>query len=111
MIDHLLLKMAIRMTTAQNYEYKTNGCNNLWYPTIRFTAYFTQLDCFQVSLGDRGIGTSDRVKTMAAGAQMWQSKMFTEDQMVAWENRTPATQTWTELQTYFTEKCLERKQY
>jgi hypothetical protein len=64
-----------------------------------------------VSLGDRGIATSDQEKTMAAGAQMWQSKMFTEDQMVAWENRTSATQRWTELQTYFTEKWLERKQY
>jgi hypothetical protein len=50
-------------------------------------------------------------KTMAAGAQMWQSEMFTEDQMVAWENRTSATQTWAALQTYFTEKWLERKQY
>ena len=47
---------------------------------------------------------------MAAGAQMWQSEMFTEDQMVTWENRTSATQTWTELQTYFTEKWLEQKQ-
>ena len=42
---------------------------------------------------------------------MWQSEMFTEDQMVAWENRTSAMQTWAELQTYFTEKWLERKQY
>ena len=75
------------------------------------TAYFTQLDRFQVSLGDRGIATSDQEKTMAAGAQMWQSKMFTEDQMVALENRTSATQTWTELQTYFTEKWLEQKHY
>jgi hypothetical protein len=31
--------------------------------------------------------------------------------MVAWENRSSATQTWAELQTYFTEKWLERKQY
>jgi hypothetical protein len=48
---------------------------------------------------------------MAAGAQMWQSEMFMEDKMVAWENRTSATQTWAALQTYFTEKWLERKQY
>jgi hypothetical protein len=27
MIDHLHLKMAIRMTSAQKYEYKTNGYN------------------------------------------------------------------------------------
>jgi hypothetical protein len=37
--------------------------------------------------------------------------MFTEDQMVAWENRPAINQTWTNLQTYFTEKWLERHQY
>jgi hypothetical protein len=48
---------------------------------------------------------------MAAGAQMWNSEMFTKDQMVAWENKTVAQQTWAMLQTYFTDKWLERKQY
>ena len=110
-IQHLRLKTAIRMMTAQKFEYKTNGYNNLWDTTTSITVYFTQLDCFQVSLGDHGIATSNQDKTMAAGAQMWQSKMFTEDQMVAWENRTPASQTWTDLQAYFTKKWLERKQY
>ncbi len=61
-------------------------------------------DWFQVSLGDHRIATSDAEKTMAAGAQMWQSEMFTEDQMVAWENKTAAQQTWAKLQTYFTKK-------
>jgi hypothetical protein len=79
--------------------------------TTSITAYFTQLDRFQVSLGDRGIATSDDEKTMAAGAQMWKSEMFTEDQMVAWESKTAAQQTWAALQTYFTDKWLERKQY
>ncbi len=60
------------------------GYNNPWDPTTSITAYFTQLDCFQISLGNRGIVTSKAKKTMAAGAQMWQSKMFKEDQMVAW---------------------------
>ncbi len=41
---------------------------------------------------------------------MWQSKMFTEDQMVAWENKTVAQQTWVNDQTYFTKKWLECKQ-
>ena len=48
---------------------------------------------------------------MAAGARMWESEMFTEDQMVAWENKPAVDQTWTNLQTYFTEKWLERRQY
>ncbi len=29
-IDHLCLKTAIKMTTAQKHEYKTMGYNNLW---------------------------------------------------------------------------------
>jgi len=87
MIDHLRLKTAIRMTTAQKFEYKTNGYNTPWDPTTSITAYFTQLDHFQVSHGDRDIATSEQEKTMAAGAQMWQSENFTEDQMVAWTMR------------------------
>ena len=104
MIKHLRLKMAIKMTTAQKHQYRTMGYNNPWDPTISITAYFTQLDRFQVSLGDHGIATSEDEKTMAAGTQMWNSKMFTEDQMVAWENKTAAQQTWAALQTYFTDK-------
>ncbi len=42
---------------------------------------------------------------------MWQSKMFTVDQMVAWENKPTAQQTYAALQAYFTEKWLECKQY
>jgi hypothetical protein len=49
--------------------------------------------------------------TMAAGARMRESKMFTEDQMVAWENKTATQQTWQNLQDYFTEKWLEQRQY
>jgi hypothetical protein len=97
MINHLCLKTAIRMTTAQKYECKTNGYNTPWDPTASITAYFTLLNCFQVLLGDREIVTSNEEKTMAAGAQMWQSEMFTEDQMVVWENRDAMAQTWAAL--------------
>ncbi len=104
LIDHLCLKTAIKMTTAQKHKYRTTGYNNPWDPITSITVYFTQLDCFQVSLSDRGIATSKEEKTMGAGAQMWNSKIITEDQMVAWENRTVAQQTWAALQTYFTNK-------
>ncbi len=42
---------------------------------------------------------------------MWESEMFTKDQMVAWENKPAAQQTWQALQDYFTEKWLEHCQY
>ena len=96
---------------AQKHEYRTTGYNNLWVPTTSITAYFTQLNCFQVSLGDHGIATSKEEITMVAGVEMWNIEMFTKDQMVAWENKTVAQQTWAALQTYFTDKWLERNQY
>jgi hypothetical protein len=111
MIDHLCLKMAIKMTTAQKHKYKPTGYTNPWDPTTSITPYFTQLDWFQVSLlGNGSIATSNAEKTMMAGAQMWQSKMFMEDQMVSWDNKTAAQQTSLELKTYFTKKWLECKQ-
>jgi hypothetical protein len=78
---------------------------------MSITAYFTLIDCFQVLPGNCGIATSNKEKTMAAGAQMWQLEMFTEDQMVLWENRGAMAQTWVALQTYLIEKWLEQKQY
>ncbi len=110
-IDHLRQKTAINIATAQKHEYKATRYNNPWDPTTRITAYFMQLDRFQASLGNGGIATSNAEKTMVAGAQMWQSEMFMEDQMVVWENKPAAQQTWAKLQTYFTKKWLERKQY
>jgi hypothetical protein len=55
MLDHLHQKTAIKMTTAQKYDYKTHGYNTPWDPTTSIMAYFTMLDHFQISLGDRGI--------------------------------------------------------
>ncbi len=40
---------------------------------------------------------------------MWESKMFTEDQLVLWENKPAANQMWQALQDYFREKWLKRR--
>jgi hypothetical protein len=111
MILHLQEKMAIKMTTLQNFEYKTEGYAKQWDRTTSITAYFTGLDNFCTSLADCGISTSVEEMTMAVGARMWKSEMFTKDQMVAWENKPAEQQTWQLLQDYFTEKWLERRQY
>jgi hypothetical protein len=111
MILHLQEKMAIKMTTSQKYEYKAEGYAKQWDPTTSITAYFMGLDKFWNSLADCGISTSIKEMTMAAGARLWESEMFTEYQMVAWENKPAAQQTWQALQDFFTEKWLERRQY
>jgi hypothetical protein len=74
-------------------------------------AYFTGLDKFRTSLADCGIATSIKEMAMAAGARMWESEMFTEDQMVTWKIKPATQQTWQALQDYFTKKWLEHRQY
>ncbi len=111
MILHLQEKTAIKMTTLQKFEYKTEGYKASWDPTTSITAYFTGLEKFKNSLADRGILTSIKEMTMAVGPRMWESNMFTKDQLVLWENKPAANQTWQALQDYFTEKWLERRQY
>ncbi len=111
MILHLQEKTAIKTKTLQKYEYKTEGYKTPWDPTTSITEYFTGLEKFKNSLADRGISTSIKEMTMAAGARMWESKMFTEDQLVLWENKPATNQTWQALQDYFTEKWLECRQY
>jgi hypothetical protein len=110
-ILHLQEKTAIKMTMSEKFEYKAEGYRKQWDPTTSITAYFTGLDKFHTSLADQGIATSMEEMTMVAGAMVWESEMFTEDQMVAWENKTAAQQTWQALQDYFTEKWLECRQY
>ncbi len=91
MILHLQEKTAIKMTTSQKYEYKAEGYAKQWDSTTSIMAYFTGLDKFRNSLADCSISTSVKEMTIAAGARMWESEMFTKDQMVAWENK-PAAQ-------------------
>jgi hypothetical protein len=59
-------------------------------PPTSITAYFTGLDKFRTSLADRGISTSIKEMIIAVGAKMWESEMFTMDQMVIWENKPAA---------------------
>jgi hypothetical protein len=85
------------MTTLLKYEYKTEGYKTPWDQTVSITAYFSGLEKFKNSLANRGILTSVEEMMMAAGARMWESKVFTKDQLVLWENKPAASQTWQAL--------------
>jgi hypothetical protein len=78
LIQLLCEKTAIKMTTSQKFEYKAEGYRKQWDPTTSITASFTGLHKYHTSLANRGIATSIKEMTMAAGARIWESKMFTE---------------------------------
>jgi hypothetical protein len=96
---------------VQTHKYRTNMYNNTWDLVLSITTYFTQINCFQISLVDHSITTSNEEKLMAVGAKRVASKMFSEEQVLAWEDIPPTDQTWTNLQMYFTKKWLEHRQY
>ncbi len=96
-ILHLWEKMAIKMTTSQKFEYKAEGYGKQWDPTTSITAYFTGLNNFRTSLVDYHILTSIKEMTMTVGARIRESKIFTKDQMVVWENKPVVQQTWQNL--------------
>jgi hypothetical protein len=83
MILNLWEKTAIKMTTLQKFEYKAMGYRKQWDPTMSIMAYFTGLDKFCTSLANCGILMNIKEMMMAVGARMWESEMFTKDQMVA----------------------------
>jgi hypothetical protein len=94
MIPHLQEKTVIKMMTSQKFDYKEMGYKMPWNPTTSIPAYFMGLEKFKNSVADRGILTSIKKMTMAVGTRMWECKMFTEDQLVAWENKPSVNQTW-----------------
>ncbi len=69
------------------------------------------MDKFQTTLPNYGIVTCIDEMTMTVGTRMWESKMFTEDQMVSWENKPKVDQTQANMEDYFTQKWLECCKY
>jgi hypothetical protein len=99
MIQHLCEKTVIKMTTLQKYNYKNECYCKPWDPTTSITAYFTGLNKIQISLDNHSILTSVKEKMIATGVRIWESEMFTKEQMVGWENKPAVDQTWVNLQT------------
>ena len=62
-------------------------------------------------MGERNITTSEEKKVMAAVARMWESEFFTDKNLIKWEKKEAADQTWENVKIYFTELYQSHTQY
>jgi hypothetical protein len=74
--------------------------------------YFKRINNYARLLKERKIdGHNDPKKMRVAVSMMWSSGIFTEDQMVDWEDKAEGDKTWAMAQAYFTTKWQSRQAF
>ena len=112
MITHLRTNVCVKMNMKEKDRYKTQGYAKPWDTSKNIITYFKELENFKEKLEARGIATSTAEMATAAVARMYDSNHFTEEQMIAWENKPDADQVnMTTMKTYFTKIYREHLQY
>jgi hypothetical protein len=82
-----------------------------WDPTKHISTYFRDLEKTKKKLNLWKITTDNTELVVQAVESMYASDLFTEEELIGWENRTDANKTWLECQTYFKEKYENRQRY
>ena len=79
---------------------------------MNILTYFKRIDNFARLLKERKIDGHNNAKKMpVAVSMMWSSVVFTEDQMVDWEDKAEGDKTWATAQAYFTTKWQSRQAF
>jgi hypothetical protein len=112
MIKHLRVEMAVKMTTLDKTTYENEGYVRPWDPTTNISTYFKHINNFAHLLKEHKIdGHNDTKKMHVAMLMMWSIGVFTEDQMVNWEDKAEGDKTWATAQAYFTTKWQSRQAF
>ena len=82
-----------------------------WDRVTNITSYERALDKGQEKCVDMGIPAPDAEKVQIYTEQMYLSEIFTEKEMVEWEEKTDATKTWANAKTYFGALYSTRQSY
>ena len=82
-----------------------------WDPTKHIATYFHELEKTKKKLNLWNIITDDSQVVVQAVDAMYASDLFTEEEMIGWENKPENDKTWINCQTYFKEKYENRKRY
>ena len=99
------------MTTIEKDMFKQSKYLNKWDTTECITNYWKHLDKLTTKFEERNIATSEEEKVMAAVARMWESEFFTDKNLIKWEKKEAANQTWASVKIYFTELYQSHTQY
>ena len=111
MMKYLREKFCVKMTTMEKDTFKRSKYLTKWDTTECITNYWKHLDKLATKLGERNIATSEEEKVMAAVARMWESEFFTDKNLIKWEKKEAANQTWENVNIYFIEFYQSHTQY
>jgi hypothetical protein len=82
-----------------------------WDQTENLLSYFKKLDLAQEAMVKAHVPCEDAAKAIQAGAQMAASGLFSEIQVIEWEEKVYTDKTWTNLKTYYTKLYKSKMQY
>jgi hypothetical protein len=82
-----------------------------WDQTENLLSYFKKLDLAQEAMVKAHVPCDDVNKAIQAGAQMAASGLFSELQIIEWEEKIHTDKTWANLKTYYTKLYKSKMQY
>ena len=110
MLEHLE-SQCLKLTNRERQS-KLKECELPWEPGEDVNAYFTKLDKLEEELDDEyGIEWPTAMKMMVALGAMYDSNIFDEREMMAWEEEPAADQTWVHMVSYFTALWEMKQRY
>ena len=98
-LDHLDVKWC-KLDTEAIKEMKANYYQK-WTADIHITDFGKQLDDEQAQLATTNITIPEADKLQFYIEQMYASRYFNREMMIAWEDKTTANKTWATAKTYF----------
>ena len=111
MMKHLQEKLCVKMTTMEKDTFKRSKYLTKWDTTECITNYWKNLDELTTKLWECNISTSEEEKIMKAVARIWELELFTDKNLIKWEKKGAADQTWANVKIYFTELYQSHTQY
>jgi hypothetical protein len=82
-----------------------------WDQTENLLSYFKKLDLAQDAMKKAHVPCTDVAKAIQAGSQMAASGLFSELQIIDWEENSHMDKTWGNLKRYFTKLYKSKMQY
>ena len=82
-----------------------------WDTTENLLSSFKKLDLAQEAMVKAHVPCEDATKAIQAGAQMAASGLFSELQIIEWEEKSHLDKTWLNLKTYYTKLYKSKIQY
>jgi hypothetical protein len=110
LIEFLRDNVCLASTTADQTSLQAKLMEP-WDQTTNILSYFTKLDKAQVAMVKAHVPCADAAKAIQAAAQMDASNIFSEEQIIGWEEKAHTDKTWADLKTYFTAIYKSKMQY